>query len=238
MEYMPQDTAPRARVKADKRGLTTTSYAILGLLSVKPWSAYELTGQMKRGMRFTWPRAETRIYQEPKHLVAHGLARAKVERNGLRSRTVYSITPKGRAALRRWLTMPSAPPQLECEALVRATFTEAGTTQDLLRTMRELREQALGSYLQIADQAEDYLATGGPFPERLPTIVLVGKFILEYLAFLERYARWAETQLETWPTDGTVLAAPVAWDVLHDAVADAHARRAAREQANRTTARR
>ena len=57
--------------------------------------------------------------------------------------------------------------------------------------------------------------------------MLVGKFILEYLAFLERYARWAEAQLETWPADETVLAAPVAWDVLHDAVADAHARRAA-----------
>ena len=119
---------------------------------------------------------------------------------------------------------------------MRATFAEAGTTQDLLRTMTELREQALGSYLEVADQAEDYLATGGPFPERLPPIVLVGKFILEYLAFLERFAGWAETQLETWPTDGTVLAAPVAWDVLHDAVADARVRRAAREQANRTTA--
>jgi len=234
---MPQDTAAHDRVNRNKRALTTTSYAILGLLSVKPWSAYELTGQMKRGMRFTWPRADTRIYQEPKHLVAHGLARAKIERTGLRSRTVYSITPKGRAALRRWLEMPSAPPQFECEALVRATFAEAGTTQDLVRTMRELRNQALGSYLEIADQAEDYLATGGPFPERLPIIVLVGKFILEYLAFLERCAGWAEAQLETWPADGTVLAAPVARDVLHDAVTDVRARRAAQEQANRTTAR-
>jgi PadR family transcriptional regulator, regulatory protein AphA len=238
MKYVAQDTARHARVKQDKRALTTTSYAILGLLSVKPWSAYELIGQMKRGMRFTWPRAETRIYQEPKHLVAHGLARATVERSGRRPRTVYSITPQGRAVLRRWLTMPSAPPQLECEAMVRATFAEAGTTQDLLRTMKELRDQALGSYLEIADQAEDYLATGGPFPERLPIIVLVGKFILEYLAFLERFAGWAETQLETWPVDGTVLAAPVAWDVLHDAVADARARRAAPEQANRRNARR
>ena len=56
-------------VKSPQRPLTTTSYAILGLLSVRSWSAYELTDQMKRGLRYTWPRTETRIYQEPKHLV-------------------------------------------------------------------------------------------------------------------------------------------------------------------------
>jgi DNA-binding PadR family transcriptional regulator len=63
------------------RPLTTTSFALLGLLSVRPWSAYELTGQMKRGMRHTWPRTETRVYQEPKNLVAHGLANAASEMN-------------------------------------------------------------------------------------------------------------------------------------------------------------
>ena len=220
----PADTS----VKENKRALTTTSFAILGLLSVKPWSAYELTGQMKRGMRFTWPRAETRIYQEPKHLVDRGLARAKLERNGRRERTVYSITPKGRAALRKWLAVPSAPPQFESEALVRATFAEAGTTEDLLRTMRQLREQAQNAYLEMADQAADYLATGGPFPERMPVVVLVGKFILEYLDFLERCAGWAEAQVEAWPADGPLLAAPVAWDVLSNAVADASGLEAAR----------
>ena len=50
--------------------LTTTSYAILGLLAVKPWTTYELAQQMRRALGQFWPaldvleaqahRAETR----------------------------------------------------------------------------------------------------------------------------------------------------------------------------------
>jgi hypothetical protein len=41
------------------RELTTTSYAILGLLAIRPWSTYELARQMQRDLRFVWPRAES-----------------------------------------------------------------------------------------------------------------------------------------------------------------------------------
>ena len=91
------------------RELTTTSYAVLGLLSVRSWTAYELTKQMSRSLSHIWPRAVSAIYKEPKLLVAHGLATASVEDNGERRRTRYSITPEGRRALEAWLARPSAP---------------------------------------------------------------------------------------------------------------------------------
>ena len=40
--------------------LTTTSYAVLGLLCLRDWSTYELNKQMQRSMRLWWPRAESR----------------------------------------------------------------------------------------------------------------------------------------------------------------------------------
>jgi hypothetical protein len=46
--------------------LTTTSYAILGLLNIKPWSAYELTQQAQRSLRYAWPKSESHLYAEPK----------------------------------------------------------------------------------------------------------------------------------------------------------------------------
>ena len=205
--------------------LTTTSYAILGLLSVQPWPAYELTSQMKRGMRFTWPRAETRIYQEPKNLVTQGLARARVEMNGRRSRTIYSITPRGRAALRRWLVEPSAPPQFECEALLKTTFADEGTKESLLATLRGLQAEAGSHYEQLGRQVEDYLATGGPFPERLHLIALIGKFIHEHLAQLERWARWAEAQVETWPDVGPASQVPIPREVFEEILQAAQAHR-------------
>ena len=75
---------------------TTTSYAILGLLAVKPWTTYELAQQMTRALGHFWPRAESNLYEEPKKLVALGLARAAPDKVGKRPRTLYSITPKGR----------------------------------------------------------------------------------------------------------------------------------------------
>src|SRR5260370_24032821 len=138
MKYMAKHSRTRSGVKRDRRPLTTTSFAILGLLSVRPWSAYELTGQMKRGLRYTWPRTETRLYQEPKNLVVHGLVTASTEIIGRRRRTVYSITPSGRRALARWLEAESAPTQMQSEAGLRATFADAGSKRPLVATLREL----------------------------------------------------------------------------------------------------
>ena len=83
--------------------LTSTSYAVLGLLSIRPWSSYELTQQMDRSLGRFWPRAVSKLYEEPKKLVSHGLARSAVQQNGRRRRTVYTITAKGRRALAEWL---------------------------------------------------------------------------------------------------------------------------------------
>src|SRR5918998_1658963 len=53
--------------------LSTTSYAVLGLLGVRPWSTYELADQMSRALRWFWPRAQSNLYEAPKRLAAQGL---------------------------------------------------------------------------------------------------------------------------------------------------------------------
>jgi PadR family transcriptional regulator, regulatory protein AphA len=196
------------------RRLTTTSYAILGLLTVRPWSAYEITEQMKRGLRFSWPRAETRIYQEPKNLVSHGLAEARTETTGRRQRTVYSVTPAGRQAFRAWLEQESAPPQHQSEALLRVTFAESGSKEALLATLRGLAGQAREFRDQLGDQAEEYLTTGGAFPERLHLIALVGRFLIGYVSLLEEWATWAESEVKDWPAAGPADAVRVPWEVI------------------------
>src|SRR5262245_59085502 len=115
--------------------LTTTSYAILSLLGVRPWSTYELTQQMERSLGRIWPRAASKLYEEPKKLVEHGYARAKDELVGKRPRTVYAITPKGRRALARWLAEPGGGPVLEFEGLLKVTFAENGSKADVLATL-------------------------------------------------------------------------------------------------------
>ena len=67
--------------------MTSTSYAILGLLAVKAWTTHELVQQVDRSMRRIWPRAQSKLYEEPKKLVAHGYARATDDSVGRRRRT-------------------------------------------------------------------------------------------------------------------------------------------------------
>ena len=80
---------------------TTTSYAVLGLLSVRSWTTYELAKQVQRSLNWFWPRAERKLYDEPKQLAAHGYAVATEHFTGKRRSREYAITDEGRAALAR-----------------------------------------------------------------------------------------------------------------------------------------
>ena len=183
--------------------LTTTSYVILGHLALRDWSTYELAQQLKRSTRHYWPRAESKIYEEPKKLVAHGLATATREYTGRRRRTVYAITDEGRTALRRWLDEPGQPPLVEFEGVLKVLFAEQGTKQQLLATLRSIREQAQRTRDEHAALADDLSRTGGPFPDRLHVNELVFRFMWEQTDTVIRWATWAEQQVADWPQDIT-----------------------------------
>ncbi len=181
--------------------LTSTSYVILGHLALRSWSTYELAQQMKRSTRHYWPRAESKIYEEPKKLVAHGLATATREYTGRRPRTSYAITAKGRTALQRWLNEPGQPPLVEFEGAVKVLFAEQGTKDQLLATLRSIREQAERTREEHAALAADLARTGGPFPDRLHVNGLVFKFMWEQTQTVIRWASWAEQEVTGWPED-------------------------------------
>lgn len=179
--------------------LTPTSYAVLGLLSVRPWTTYELAKQVDRTMNRFWPRARSKLYEEPKKLVHHGWAVAEAGARGRRPRTVYSITAAGRSALAAWLAEPSAEPVLESEHVLKVFFADGGTTADLRATLQGLRRWVRERSADNAQVGSSYLAGTGPYPERLPVLVLTSRFLDDYLEMTERWAGWADGIAATWP---------------------------------------
>ena len=110
------------------RRLTTTSYALLGLLAARPMSAYGIARQFPRSMRWSWPLSQAHLYTEPKRLAAAGLVRVKrVPAGPHRTRQEFHITPKGRRALARWMATPPALPVLNHELMLRVGFADSGT---------------------------------------------------------------------------------------------------------------
>jgi DNA-binding PadR family transcriptional regulator len=183
------------------RGLTTTSYSILGLLAVQPWSTYELTRQMDRGLGRFWPRATSKLYEEPKKLAAHGLAVATREQVGRRSRTVWSITDEGRRALAEWLRTPGAGPVLEFEQLLKVWFSDHGTRADALASLAAARAWAAEQNEENKRAARAYLAGEGPFQQRAAQNMLAGAFLTDFCRLVARWAEWASDQVEQWPDD-------------------------------------
>jgi DNA-binding PadR family transcriptional regulator len=183
--------------------LTTTSYAILGLLALRSWTTYELAEQMRRALGLFWPRAESGIYREPKKLVDHGLARAAVEMVGRRPRTRYTITAAGRRALDALVPTRGAGPVVEFEQLVKVFFAEHATKQDLLATLADTRAWVEDQAVATSGISREYLDGRGGYPERLPWLVIVGKFLDDFEQLVDRWAEWAAGVVETWPDDLT-----------------------------------
>jgi DNA-binding PadR family transcriptional regulator len=157
-------------------GLSTTSYAVLGLLALRSWTGYELTQQARRSLAHCWPKEESVLYEEPRRLVARGLARADRERDRGRTRNRYTITDEGRRALREWLATPSGPPRLELEPLLRLTFADQGELPDAQAAVAALRDWAAALRTDGMAVLRGYQAGEAPFPERLHINVLTACF--------------------------------------------------------------
>ncbi len=182
--------------------LTTTTYGVLGLLAVRPHSTYELAKAMDRSVGRVWPRARSKLFEEPKKLVQHGYATAEKDAVGRRPRTVYTITRAGRRALTAWLAEPGAGPALEFEGLVKLIFADHGTRDAALASLARAREWAVEQNVGNIEAGEKFLAAeDGLYAERRATTLLLGAFLTDFYKLVADWADWATDEVESWPKD-------------------------------------
>jgi DNA-binding PadR family transcriptional regulator len=80
---------------------------ILGFLMLGPRHPYELDRLFTAEMGGVWRVGRSHLYAHLKRLAADGLAQERTETRGPRpARTVYAVTPEGRAAFRSWMREP------------------------------------------------------------------------------------------------------------------------------------
>ncbi len=140
--------------------LTPTSYALLGLLARKPWSAYELNAHMQRSVLSAfWPRAASHVYSEPKKLLAHKLVTASQEQRSGRGRTVYTITAAGHKALRDWLASPTETyVTMSHEAMLKFLYAESGSRKAMEDNLDAIEANVLAEARAIIEGVRPLLS--------------------------------------------------------------------------------
>jgi DNA-binding PadR family transcriptional regulator len=176
-----------------KQNLTTTSYAVLAQVAVRPWSAYELAQQRVRYFRYTWPAAESAIYREVKRLASTGLISGEKEYTGRRARTVYSITDQGTDMLREWLGTAVSPFSMEFEAMLRVFVAPVGTKADLVETLERVLADAK-DMLGFAGQVKQEFIDGiNVTQDQVYLRAIAVDFFINHLLTV---AAWAERTLK------------------------------------------
>lgn len=128
-------------------------YAILGALSIKPMSGYDIRQFFVQSVSHFWQESYGQIYPMLKALHAAGLV-SPVRRAGGSRRVVYRITPRGRAALAAWLAEPVDPTPGRTEILLKLFFVRAApprTARKLVAHYRAKHEELLARYDGIAE---------------------------------------------------------------------------------------
>lgn len=144
--------------------LTPFSYVILGLVGKGGAGPHDIRSMVRRGGKPYWAAADSHYYAEPKRLERLGYLTSRREPGKTRERTHYMLTRKGRAALERWVSLPTPFPRIQNEAIIRVLCGDLVDDEVILESLGALRPQ-LAEISARLDEAEA-IAASLPHRER------------------------------------------------------------------------
>ncbi|MEV8318689.1 PadR family transcriptional regulator [Streptomyces sp. NPDC059900] len=103
-------------------------YVLLGLLTRRPYSGYDLRKWLEIEGQFLWARAHhSQIYRKLAQMEADGWVRHEIDaREGRPDAKVYRLTPRGHEVLLEWVRSPYEPPSRFQEIDFIARFSITG----------------------------------------------------------------------------------------------------------------
>ena len=137
--------------------LSPTAYVILGFLSWKPMSGYDIKALVDSSTRFFWAASYGQIYPELGRLAEAGLIEGEERQEGGRRRRAYSLTAEGRKALKAWLADEPETFEFRDEGLLKLFFASASPATAVATIEAKRRHHA-----EVLDQLRALEATGKP----------------------------------------------------------------------------
>jgi DNA-binding PadR family transcriptional regulator len=179
-------------------------YALLGLLTRRPLSGWEILKRFNRSIVFFWNAKRTQIYAELRRLERLGLVSSRIVVQGPRpNKRHYAITAAGRTALRAWLDRPTPVQPIKDEMLLRTFFADLLPPSRVAADLRrhgEKHQRVLAEFETIRAALE---ARYGPLEATGDRALAFGYLVLEQGIRFERmygeWCRWAAEAVERQP---------------------------------------
>jgi DNA-binding PadR family transcriptional regulator len=129
-------------------------HALLGVLSLRPATGYELKGFFERSIHHFWNADLSQIYRALDEIKSEGLATVRIEpQESKPPRHVYFISEKGKDELVRWLREPVKDmPTFRNPLLVKVFFGALSGKADVIRHLQGYQEriqQKLDAYATL-----------------------------------------------------------------------------------------
>src|SRR5262252_552458 len=139
--------------------LPTTSYVILGLLTFREMSGYDLKQLINKNItHFYWSPAKSQIYGELRRLESHGLVTMREVPQTLRpDKRLYHITSKGIEAMQHWLEHSGVEPDSYKSALLlKVFFGHMLSPSTTVRLLEERRKQIAQELTMCERRAQEF----------------------------------------------------------------------------------
>jgi DNA-binding PadR family transcriptional regulator len=150
------------------------TWAVLGLIALRPRSGYDIKRVVDRSIRHFWAASYGQIYPELRRLEKIGWIVGEHAPRGGRARRIYRITEQGSAALRQWLLFGRETRiELRDESLLRLFFSDILPREQALQHLAGRRE----GYRQMLEYLKGLDDGTGPDP---PFVDLVYRWGLDY----------------------------------------------------------
>jgi len=160
-------------------------HAILGFLSWMPMTGYELKKLFAESNVLHWSGNSNQIYKTLVELHQAELVTLDVQQQADRPpRKIYTITPKGQAELRQWVTSIPEPPQLRNSFLIQLAWADQLTDDEL--------SALLDSYeAEVSDQLMMMTGQASSGPKRTPREAQLWELLTRnWISFYESELNW------------------------------------------------
>ena len=136
-----------------KERLTTTTWAILGMLTFAEMSGYDLLKGVEGSIGYFFSPAKSHVYTELRKLVTIGYATERQVRQKDRpDKRLYKITPAGKKAVREWLAREDEEQEtMSSELTLKVFFGAEMDAETLLAKMKSYREDCSATLQEFKD---------------------------------------------------------------------------------------